>query len=348
MRDPDLVHRAERAADALERAWDRWRTMHGLGTDPLPPVSSYVGYSLEEPWGQPRVVFGVAADEAEHLAAVLDGHSCVGPVYAEIAASPSWRHAPVTGPALPPLPPADQVSVPPQAPQPGADMYVGRQPARIEGGATAVNGHDRAQAVRKAPPVVFEEPDGYDALSDDLPVTTDAIESGEFTDQMAGGPDDEQVAVVGAVDHADAADAVEPESAESESAGTAQPGGRERPGIVAFRRRQGQDPSADAEPDPRAFEPEPESSDSEGHQGPGYRGPRYQGRPPRYRDNPDAVEPGSMFAAAPVPDEPEPAPARQVRAKARQLSRLGRSRRQGPGAHEAWDSDGDQPADHAV
>src|SRR5258708_34538310 len=72
MRDPDLVLRAQRAAAALERAWYRWRLTHGLGADPLPPVSSYVGYSLEEPWGQPRVVFGVDAEEAEQLAALLD------------------------------------------------------------------------------------------------------------------------------------------------------------------------------------------------------------------------------------------------------------------------------------
>jgi hypothetical protein len=82
MRDPELMLRAQRAATELERAWERWRTMHGLGTEPLPPVSSYVGYSLEEPWGQPRVVFGIAAGEAEHLAALLDRHDCAGPVYA--------------------------------------------------------------------------------------------------------------------------------------------------------------------------------------------------------------------------------------------------------------------------
>jgi hypothetical protein len=82
MGDPELMLRAQRAASELERAWDRWRTIHGLGTEPLPPVSSYVGYSLEEPWGQPRVVFGIAATEAEHLAALLDRHDCAGPVYA--------------------------------------------------------------------------------------------------------------------------------------------------------------------------------------------------------------------------------------------------------------------------
>jgi len=85
MRDSDLAVRAQQAAAELERAWDRWRTMHGLGTDPLPPVSSYVGYSLEEPWGQPRVVFGIDAREAEQLAALLDRHDCAGPVYAAVA-----------------------------------------------------------------------------------------------------------------------------------------------------------------------------------------------------------------------------------------------------------------------
>ena len=83
MRDPDLVTRAQRAAVALERAWERWRAMHGLSADPMPPVSSYVGYSIEEPWGRPRVVFGVDAREAELLAALLDHHECVGPFYQE-------------------------------------------------------------------------------------------------------------------------------------------------------------------------------------------------------------------------------------------------------------------------
>jgi hypothetical protein len=71
MPDPRLVTRAQRAATMLERAWERWRTAHGLAAEPLPPVSSYVGYSIEEPWGRPRVVFGVAAEEAERLAAFL-------------------------------------------------------------------------------------------------------------------------------------------------------------------------------------------------------------------------------------------------------------------------------------
>lgn len=72
MPDPRLVSRAQRAATMLERAWERWRSAHGLAAEPLPPVSSYVGYSIEEPWGRPRVVFGVAAEDAERLAAFLE------------------------------------------------------------------------------------------------------------------------------------------------------------------------------------------------------------------------------------------------------------------------------------
>ena len=70
MPDPRLVSRAQRAATMLERAWERWRTTQGLEAEPLPPVSSYVGYSIEEPWGRPRVVFGVDAEDAERLAAL--------------------------------------------------------------------------------------------------------------------------------------------------------------------------------------------------------------------------------------------------------------------------------------
>jgi len=100
MRDPGLVQRGERAATALEKAWIHWRVRHGLGSGQLPPVSSYVGYSLTEPWGQPRVVFGIDADEAERLAAILEGHDCVGPVHAEIASRPErWQQAEAAAPA---------------------------------------------------------------------------------------------------------------------------------------------------------------------------------------------------------------------------------------------------------
>ncbi len=96
MRDPNLIVRAQQAAAELERAWERWRSLHGLGIDPPPPVSSYVGYSLEEPWGQPRVVFGIDAREAEQLAALLDRHDCNGPVYASVASLAATRTAEAT------------------------------------------------------------------------------------------------------------------------------------------------------------------------------------------------------------------------------------------------------------
>jgi hypothetical protein len=121
MRDPDLMQRADRAAIALEQAWERWRAMHGLGAEPLPPVSSYVGYSLEEPWGQPRVVFGLRADEAELLTSLLEGHDCVGSVYAELSARSDWR-LPVSGPvSMPGRGYGGPLSVPAQAPPLGTD-----------------------------------------------------------------------------------------------------------------------------------------------------------------------------------------------------------------------------------
>jgi len=76
MRDPELVARAQRAAARLESAWERWRALHGLAVTQSQPVVSYVGYSLKEPWGEPRVVIGIDADEAEFLADFLDRDEC--------------------------------------------------------------------------------------------------------------------------------------------------------------------------------------------------------------------------------------------------------------------------------
>ncbi len=76
MRDPELVARAQRAAKRLEMAWEQWRALHGLAVAPGQPVVSYVGYSLKEPWGEPRVVIGIDADEAEFLADFLDRDEC--------------------------------------------------------------------------------------------------------------------------------------------------------------------------------------------------------------------------------------------------------------------------------
>ncbi len=98
MPDPRLVTRAQRAATMLERAWERWRGAHGLAAEPLPPVSSYVGYSIEEPWGRPRVVFGVAAEDAERLAAFLQDSLDRG----ESAGERGQRAAATGGPIGPP------------------------------------------------------------------------------------------------------------------------------------------------------------------------------------------------------------------------------------------------------
>ena len=76
MRDPELVARAQRAATRLESAWEQWRALHGLAVAPGQPAVSYVGYSLKEPWGEPRVVIGIDADEAEYLTEFLDRNEC--------------------------------------------------------------------------------------------------------------------------------------------------------------------------------------------------------------------------------------------------------------------------------
>jgi hypothetical protein len=76
MRNPELVARAQRAATRLDSALEQWRALHGLAVAPGQPVVSYVGYSLKEPWGEPRVVIGIDADEAEYLAEFLDRDEC--------------------------------------------------------------------------------------------------------------------------------------------------------------------------------------------------------------------------------------------------------------------------------
>ena len=106
MPDPRLVSRAQRAATMLERAWERWRATQGLEAEPMPPVSSYVGYSIEEPWGRPRVVFGVNAEDAERLAALLQESAGHGPDGLPRAVDPGYR------PAVPGAFAADRPAVP--------------------------------------------------------------------------------------------------------------------------------------------------------------------------------------------------------------------------------------------
>jgi hypothetical protein len=89
MRDPEMVARAGYAAARLEQAWERWRALHGLSGS-SDSLASYVGYSNQEPMGQPRVVIGVDAAEAEFFADFLEGHDCAAPGPAgQASASPA-------------------------------------------------------------------------------------------------------------------------------------------------------------------------------------------------------------------------------------------------------------------
>lgn len=256
MRDPELMQRADRAAIALEEAWERWRAMHGLGSEPLPPVSSYVGYSLEEPWGQPRVVFGLRADEAELLASLLEGHDCVGPIYTEVSTRPDWRRS-VNGPAVQLSRPYTNVlSVPAQAAPSPLDQ-VG------QGG--------------RAPDEDAE--DGDDEIAERDPAVD------ELADIRL---DEDGAAADGALARSDQAgrSGAEPE---------AEPQGGAKP------KASGAIPSPSLTPLPEAVgvsgaedestgDDEPRSASSKrgsgrataSARGPGYRGPRYQGSPPRY------------------------------------------------------------------
>jgi hypothetical protein len=142
MRDPDMVSRAHRAALALERAWERWRIMHGLSDEPMPPVSSYVGYSIEEPWGRPRVVFGVDAREAELLAALLDCHECVGPFYRPEPPQPAAGR-PADPDLVTPAPRDVRARIPAQARREPGERDPGDQAAALAG--PPVPGQDQGE-----------------------------------------------------------------------------------------------------------------------------------------------------------------------------------------------------------
>ncbi len=72
MRDPELVSCAQRAAAELERAWAHWRAARGRNGDAgAESVASYVAHSIDHPWGRPRVVLGLDAEDARELAALL-------------------------------------------------------------------------------------------------------------------------------------------------------------------------------------------------------------------------------------------------------------------------------------
>jgi hypothetical protein len=254
MRDPELMQRADRAAIALEEAWERWRAMHGLGSEPLPPVSSYVGYSLEEPWGQPRVVFGLRADEAELLAALLEGHDCVGPIYAEVSTRPDWRR-PVNGPASQLMRPyANPLSVPAQA---------RRSPLEQVGQVSREPDEDTEDGTDDMP-----EPAAADGLTD---VGSDEDVAAAESEPASG----DKVARRGAES--------EPEP---EGGGQPKPSGAQSPSLTPLPEAPGFRCDEDGKTgDDQARQGSSKRGTARARvpsQGPGYRGPRYQGTPPRY------------------------------------------------------------------
>ncbi len=70
-----MIQNRSHVLSAPRRAWNRHGNngVHCMDSlAPGQPVVSYVGYSLKEPWGEPRVVIGIDADEAAYLAEFLD------------------------------------------------------------------------------------------------------------------------------------------------------------------------------------------------------------------------------------------------------------------------------------
>jgi hypothetical protein len=292
MRDPELMQRADRAAIALEEAWERWRAMHGLGSEPLPPVSSYVGYSLEEPWGQPRVVFGLRADEAELLAALLDGHDCVGPIYAEVSTRPGRR--PVNGPATQlSRPYANPLSVPAQAPPSPLDQL----------------GHGGR---------VLDEDvdDDAEEMTDRDPVADGLADGGSDADVAAADDDPAQGDMAGRP-------AAEPE-AEPDAGVIQSPSLAPLPEPAGFRRAE---EAATAGEQARPARPKRAAGRATmPSQGPGYRGPRYQGSPPRYDSSGPARPAAQMSDGDDREPDAEPAPRRSHVTK---LNRAARRRASG-------------------
>lgn len=313
MRDPELMQRADRAAITLEQAWERWREMHGLGTEPLPPVSSYVGYSLEEPWGQPRVVFGLRADEAELLASLLAGHDCTGPIYPDARARPEWRR-PAAG-QVPELvrPYSNPVSVPAQGSAPAAD-----QAGNGLADAIAADADDnQAQAGTFADGVALGDAEAAVTLTPDG-ARGNRANRGRKPRAGKPGPPSRQ-------SEADSDSEVETGSAEHgvvpDAGGT--------PPLVSLPDMPDSDPG-EADPDGGEAEasrvPRPGRPVRVPSQGPGYRGPRYQGFPPRYDPSPAGGAGPAVSAADSDDEDDEPMPAPTRRPHVTKLSRNPRRR----------------------
>jgi len=299
MRDPELMQRADRAAIALEEAWERWRAMHGLGSEPLPPVSSYVGYSLEEPWGQPRVVFGLRADEAELLASLLDGHDCVGPIYAEVSTRPDWRRS-VNGPASQLTRPySGSLSVPAQAQPSPLDQVVQGSRAQDED----AEDDDDDERDLGADGLADIESDLDDATADDEPARAD--KAGRSGAEAEADPDG---------------------GATSKTGGPIpSPALAPLPDAAGFRR--GEEGSADDDQPRPAAAKRGTGRATVPAQGPGYRGPRYQGSPPRY--NAGAAAKRSEQVPDGDDEEPDAGPAAPRRSHVTKLNRATRRRASG-------------------
>jgi hypothetical protein len=184
MRDPELVARAQRAATRLETAWEQWRTLHGLAVAPGQPVVSYVGYSLKEPWGEPRVVIGVDADEAEYLAEFLERDECAKQRQVPLQQVP-LQAVPLQQVPLQGVPP-EQVPLQAGALPPGSGQQVSRPGPSPEGPT------EYASPALLSAPVSFgigrHSPDRGRDIAAELASWTSGELPGQVSEQLAGWP----------------------------------------------------------------------------------------------------------------------------------------------------------------
>lgn len=199
MRDPELVARARYAATRLEQAWERWRTVHGLPGS-ADPLASYVGYSLREPMGQPRVVIGVDAAEAERFADFLDSHECGGqPQPGPLPVNGTARPAAAGGVPAPRDLPSDLTGRPlPAAERAGADSPAGadrattaglEHTARGTGEIPASGGMERPGAGDRRPERVEPAPRGGSPRRAERGAMRRAAQRGSIDRALRGGPE---------------------------------------------------------------------------------------------------------------------------------------------------------------
>jgi hypothetical protein len=189
MRDPELVARAQRAAARLESAWEQWRALHGLAVAPGQPVVSYVGYSLKEPWGEPRVVIGIDADEAEYLAEFLDRDECAQRGQVSLQASPS-QASPLGASPLP-QGPAQHGSVQHGLGQHGSAQHGSLQQVALPE-ATSEGAGDYPSSALLGAPVSFgvgrQSPDQVRDIAAELAGWTSGELPGQVAEQLAAWP----------------------------------------------------------------------------------------------------------------------------------------------------------------